>query len=44
MRRRFEEELKELHVELIRMGSLCEQAIALSSSCLLYTSVFLFLS
>ena len=31
MRRRFEEELKELHVELIRMGSLCEQAIALSS-------------
>ena len=28
MRRRFEEELKELHVELIRMGSLCEQAIA----------------
>ena len=30
MRKQFEEELRELHVELIRMGSLCEQAIALS--------------
>lgn len=30
MRKQFEKELQKLHVELIRMGSLCEQAIALS--------------
>ena len=31
MRTRFDQQLEELHRELIRMGSLCEQAIALSA-------------
>ena len=36
MRTRFDKQLEQLHVELIKMGSLCEQAITLA--CLLYTS------
>ena len=30
MRARFDEQMEQLHVELIRMGSLCEEAISLS--------------
>ena len=34
MRVKFDEQLKELHVELIKMGSLCEEAISLSAKAL----------
>ena len=34
MRTRFDQQLEKLHVELIKMGSLCEQAITLASSSL----------
>ena len=34
MRTRFDEQMEELHVELIKMGSLCEEAIALSAQIL----------
>ena len=30
MRTRFDKQLDELHVELIKMGSMCEEAITLS--------------
>ena len=33
-RTRFDEQLEELHVELIKMGSLCEEAISLSAQAL----------
>ena len=33
-RTRFDEQLEELHVELIKMGSLCEEAISLSARAL----------
>ena len=35
MKTKFDEQLEEMHVELIKMGSLCEQAITLSSRALL---------
>ncbi len=35
MKTKFDEQLEEMHVELIKMGSLCEQAITLSSRTLL---------
>ena len=35
MKTKFDEQLEEMHVELIEMGSLCEQAITLSSRALL---------
>ena len=38
MRTRFDEQMEELHVELIKMGSLCEEAIALSVQVLLECS------
>ena len=34
MRTRFDQQLEKLHVELIKMGSLCEQAITLAASSL----------
>lgn len=34
MRKQFDRQLEQLHVELIKMGSLCEQAIALSAEAL----------
>ena len=34
MRVKFDEQLKELHVELIKMGSLCEEAISLAAKAL----------
>ncbi len=34
MKTRFEEQLEEMHVELIKMGSLCEEAITLSARAL----------
>ena len=34
MRNKFDLQLEQLHLELIKMGALCEEAI----SCLLYTS------
>lgn len=34
MRIKFDEQLKKLHVELIKMGSLCEEAISLSAKAL----------
>ena len=33
MRNKFEEQLEQLHVELIRMGALCEDAIWINSTC-----------
>ena len=36
MRSKFDEQLKQLNVELTAMGGLCETAIA--NACLLYTS------
>ncbi len=38
MRTRFDEQMEELHVELIKMGSLCEEAIALSANVLVECS------
>lgn len=38
MRTRFDEQMEELHVELIKMGSLCEDAIALSANLLVECS------
>ena len=34
MRTRFDKQLEQLHVELIKMGSLCEQAITLAAQAL----------
>ena len=34
MKTKFDEQLEEMHVELIKMGSLCEEAISLSSKAL----------
>lgn len=34
MRTKFDEQLEQLHVELIKMGSLCEEAISLSAEIL----------
>ena len=35
MRNKFEEQLEQLHVELIRMGALCEDAISAAAEALL---------
>lgn len=35
MRKRFDEQLEQLHMELIKMGGLCEEAISLSAHALL---------
>ena len=35
MRNRFDEQLEQLHVELIKMGALCEEAISSSVKALL---------
>lgn len=35
MRRQFEEQMEKLHMELIRMGALCEEAISAASEALL---------
>ena len=40
MKTKFDEQLEEMHVELIKMGSLCEQAITLSSRALLSSRLF----
>ena len=39
MRNKFEEQLEQLHVELIRMGALCEDAISAAAEALLELSL-----
>ena len=36
MRNKFDQQLEQLHLELIKMGALCEEAISASVKALLY--------